>query len=198
LPLTRNITPDPAYKSSQTISLDLDIGNSPTPNISITNPSPVQHRIVHSTSSPQILIPLHLWEQGTISAHTAQSVETTHKPNSPAVTEPPPTITSVTALFGPIDPPNDPPIDPNTTMSINATITSPNPPNNGMKGMAPSIFNGDCSHSEAFWNEFCCYRLLNCNNKSVKVLFFRVLTALSYIKGPLIGDWVNARDEELE
>jgi hypothetical protein len=134
----------------------------------------------------------------TISAHTAQSVETTHKPNSPAVTQPPPTIASVTALFGPLDPPNDPPVDPDTEMSVNATTTTPNPPNNGMKGTAPAIFTGDHSRSDTFWNEFRRYCLLNRNNKSVKVPFFRVLTTLSYIQGPLVEDWVNARDEELE
>jgi hypothetical protein len=130
----------------------------------------------------------------TISAHTAHDIETTHEPNSPAVTQPHPTIASVTALFRP----TDPPIDPDTTMSVNATTTTPNPPNGGMKGTAPAIFTGDRSRSDAFWNEFHHYRLLNRNNESVKVPFFRVLTALSYIKGPLVEDWVNARDEELE
>jgi hypothetical protein len=131
-------------------------------------------------------------------AHTAQSIKTTHKPNSPAVTKPPPTIASVTASFGPIDPPIYPPIEPNTTMSVNTTVTIPNPPNNGMKGTAPSIFDGHHSCSDVFWNEFHCYCLLNRNNESVKVPFFRVLTTLSYIKGPLVEDWVNTQDEELE
>jgi hypothetical protein len=105
----------------------------------------------------------------TISAHTTQSIETTHKPNSPAVTQPPPTIASVTAQFGPINPPNDPPVDPDTTMSVNATVTTTNPPNNGMKGTAPAIFNSDRSRSDAFWNEFRRYRLLNCYGWSAVV-----------------------------
>jgi hypothetical protein len=46
--------------------------------------------------------------------------------------------------------------------------------------------------SDVFWNKFHHYHLLNCNNESVKVPFFRVLTTLSYIKGPLVKDWVNA------
>jgi hypothetical protein len=83
-------------------------------------------------------------------------------------------------------------------MSVNATTTTPNPPNGGMKGTAPAIFTGDRSRSDTFWNKFHRYRLLKRNNESVKVPFFRVLTALSYIKGPLVEDWVNARDEELE
>jgi hypothetical protein len=40
--------------------------------------------------------------------------------------------------------------------------------------------------------------LLNRNNDSINIPFFRVLTALLYIKGPLVEDWVNAQDEELE
>jgi hypothetical protein len=130
----------------------------------------------------------------TISAHTAHDIETIHEPNSPAVTQPPPTIASITTPFEP----TDPPIDPDTIMSVNATTTTPNPPNGGMKGIAPAVFTGDRSRSDAFWNEFCHYRLLNRNNESIKVPFFRVLTALSYIKGPLVEDWVNTRDEELE
>jgi hypothetical protein len=114
------------------------------------------------------------------------------------MTQPPPSISSVTALFGPTDPPIDPPADPDTIMSVNATTTTTNPPSNGMKGTAPAIFTGDRSRSDVFWNEFRCYRLLNRNNESVKVPFFRVLMALSYIRGPLVEGWVNARDEELE
>jgi hypothetical protein len=40
--------------------------------------------------------------------------------------------------------------------------------------------------------------MLNHNNEAISVLFYRVLTALSYIKGPIIEDWVNAQGEALE
>jgi hypothetical protein len=72
------------------------------------------------------------------------------------------------------------------------------PSSNGLKGTAPVVFTSDHSRSESFWNEFCRYRLLNRNNKSISIPFFCVLTALSYIKGPLVKDWVNMQDKELE
>jgi hypothetical protein len=84
-------------------------------------------------------------------------------------------------------------------MSANVTTVAPvHTPSNGLKGTAPAVFNGDRSRSESFWNEFRRYRLLNRNNESISIPFFRVLTALSYIKGPMVEDWVNAQDEELE
>jgi hypothetical protein len=85
-------------------------------------------------------------------------------------------------------------------MSANVTTVTPahTPASNGLKGTAPAVFNGDRSRSESFWNEFRRYRLLNRNNDSISILFFRVLTVLSYIKGPLVEDWVNACDVELE
>jgi hypothetical protein len=67
-----------------------------------------------------------------------------------------------------------------------------------MKGTAPGVFNGDRSRSDVFWNEFRRYRLLNRNNESISNTFFRVLTALSYIKGPMVEDWVNSQAETLE
>jgi hypothetical protein len=84
-------------------------------------------------------------------------------------------------------------------MSANVTTVAPTrTSSNGLKGTAPAVFTGDRSRSESFWNEFRRYRLLNRNNESISIPFFRVLTALSYIKGPMVEDWVNAQDEELE
>jgi hypothetical protein len=85
-------------------------------------------------------------------------------------------------------------------MSANVTTVAPThaPSSNGLKGTAPAVFTGDRSRSESFWNEFRRYRLLNQNNESISIPFFRVLMALSYIKGPMVEDWVNAQDEELE
>jgi hypothetical protein len=130
----------------------------------------------------------------TVSAHSAVSTQSTH----PSATENP-TISSITSAFGPVNisvPSETPDID----MSVNVTTTAPThaPPSNGLKGTAPAVFNGDRSRSESFWNEFRRYRLLNRNNESISIPFFRVLTALSYIKGPLVEDWVNACDVELE
>jgi hypothetical protein len=87
------------------------------------------------------------------------------------------------------------PLDPPATMSVNTTTTT-NASSNGLKGVAPTIFTGDQSKSKTFLNEFRRYRLLNKNNDTISIPFYRVLTALSYIKGPLVEDWVNARDQE--
>jgi len=131
----------------------------------------------------------------TASAHTPESV---HEPNSPAVTEPNISLDTAVATIELNQTEN-----PDVEMSANVTTTggtgsTGTPPNGGLKGIAPGIFNGDRSRSDAFWNEFRRYRLLNRNNESINVPFYRVLTALSYIKGPLVEDWVNAQSEELE
>jgi hypothetical protein len=129
----------------------------------------------------------------TISAHSAVSVQSTHLPATEN-----PTISSITSAFGPVN--VDTPIEtPDVDMSANVTTVAPvHTPSNGLKGTAPAVFTGDRSRSESFWNEFRRYRLLNRNNESISIPFFRVLTALSYIKGPIVEDWVNAQDEELE
>jgi hypothetical protein len=129
----------------------------------------------------------------TISAHSAVSIQSTH---SPVTENPSASIRSITSAFGSINTPTE---APDVDMSVNVTTTAPaHAPSNGLKGTAPAVFNGDRSRSESFWNEFCRYRLLNRNNESISIPFFRVLTALSYIKGPMVEDWVNAQDEELE
>jgi hypothetical protein len=134
----------------------------------------------------------------TMSAHSAVSVQSTHKPSSPPLENPVVSIQTITSSFGPIN--VDTPIKtPDIDMSANVTTVAPThtPSSNGLKGTAPAVFTGDRSCSESFWNEFRCYRLLNRNNESISIPFFCVLTALSYIKGPLVEDWVNAQDEEL-
>jgi hypothetical protein len=133
-----------------------------------------------------------------VSAHSAVSVQSIHKPNSPAIENPIVSIQSITSSFGPIN--IDTPTEaPDIDMSANITTVAPThaPSSNGLKGTAPAVFTGDCSRSEAFWNEFHRYRLLNRNNDSINIPFFCMLTALSYIKGPLVEDWVNAQDKEL-
>jgi hypothetical protein len=135
----------------------------------------------------------------TISAHSAVSVQSVHEPNSPATENPTVSINSITASFGPIN--IDPPAEnPNVNMSANITTIAPThtPASNGLKGTAPAIFTRDRSRSEVFWNEFHHYHLLNRNNELISIPFFCILTALSYIKGPLVEDWVNTCDEELE
>jgi hypothetical protein len=138
----------------------------------------------------------------TASAHSAVSIQSIHDPSSPAVPNPTPSISTVTASFGPTAPPNITPIRPpspvDVTMSVNATTTTGTTPSNGMKGVAPAIFNSDRSKSDSFWNEFRRYRLLNRKNESVSIPFYRVLTVLSYIRGPIVEDWVNSQAGLLE
>ena len=94
-----------------------------------------------------------------------------------------------------------PPIQP-TTMSAGATRTAPAPAtaptsNGGLRGVPPTIFNGDRSKANTFWAEFRRYALNNRTHPAMTLPFDRVLTALSYIQGPLIDDWVNAQENHL-
>jgi hypothetical protein len=123
---------------------------------------------------------------------TKVSMNLTHLP----IPDPTPSIDTLVASINPIvslqgtlplNPPN---------MSVNNTTT--NAPSGGFKGIAPNIFTGDHSRSDAFWNEFCHYRMLNRQNNAMSIPFYRILTVLSYIKGPIVEDWVNAVDKDLE
>ena len=89
----------------------------------------------------------------------------------------------------PEDPPNDP---------ITNNMAGNGGNGGALRGMAPSIFTGDRSRSDAFTSEFRRYRLLNRNNDAIANPFNRDLTALSYIKGPLVEDWVSSQDRCLE
>jgi hypothetical protein len=71
-------------------------------------------------------------------------------------------------------------------------------PQTSLKGVAPDIFTGDRSRSDEFLNQFRRFKLVNKHNDTMKIPFFRILTALSYIRGPLVEDWVNAQDKRLE
>ena len=125
---------------------------------------------------------------------TTQSSSAPLPPTGPPVDIPDPTTLSISTI-APVTS-TAPAPDP-ATMSVNATMVAPTP-SNGLKGIASTIFTGDRSKADTFMNEFRRYRLLNRNNESISIPFYRVLTALSYIKGPLVEDWVNARDHRLE
>jgi hypothetical protein len=107
----------------------------------------------------------------TVSAHSAISVQSVHKPNSPAVEKPVASIYSITSTFGPTNV-NAPTENPDIDMSANVTTVAPvhTPSSNRLKGTAPTVFTGNQSRSESFWNEFCRYRLLNCNNDSISIM----------------------------
>ena len=143
----------------------------------------------------------------TASAHTAIDVDAPTDPLDPSAPATPhqthsidtfaAAISTVISLQGnlPLDPPQQTPAN----MSANTTITtSTNPPLNGLKGIAPAVFDGTCSWAENFLNEFWRFRLLNWSSDIINIPFYQVLTALSYIHGPIIKDWVNTQDWWLE
>ena len=106
------------------------------------------------------------------------------------------TLDPVVSLQGslPLDPPTQP------TMSANATTTTPAnppPPSGGMRGVPPTIFNGTCSQADDFWGQFCRFKLVNCTHKAMKIPFDQVLTALTYMHGPLINDWIDQQEKKL-
>ena len=92
--------------------------------------------------------------------------------------------------------PNNPENPPDEPITHNMAGNGGN--GGALRGTAPSIFTGDRSRSDAFTSEFHRYCLLNRNNDAIANPFNRVLTALSYIKGPLVEDWVSAQDRCLE
>jgi hypothetical protein len=95
----------------------------------------------------------------TASAHTAQSVDSIHDPNSPAITKPTLSLDTTSISFSPIAPPETtparPPSPPDVTMLVNTTTTTGTAPMNSLKGVVPAVFNRDHSKSDSFWNEFC-------------------------------------------
>ena len=105
------------------------------------------------------------------------------------------TLDPVVSLQGslPLDPPQE-------TMSVNVTTTTPavNAPSiGGMRGVPPTIFDGTRSKADDFIGQFRRFRLVNRSHEAMKVPFNRVLTALMYIRGPLINDWVDQQEKKL-
>ena len=85
-------------------------------------------------------------------------------------------------------------------MSVNVTTatSAPNlPSNGGMRGVSPMIFDGMRSHADDFWGQFHRFKMVNRSHDAMKVLFDRVLTALIYMRGPLINDWVDQQEKKL-
>ena len=94
----------------------------------------------------------------------------------------------------PLDPPQQ------ETMSVNVTTTAPtsNPPSvGGMRGVPPTMFDGTRSHADDFWGQLRRFKMVNRNHESMKVPYDRVLTALTYMRGPLINDWVDQQEKKL-
>ena len=85
-----------------------------------------------------------------------------------------------------------------TGSSGTATATLTTPTSNGkLAGLPPTVFTGDRTESNKFLKEFKQWRLLNRDHNEMKQPYNRVLMALTYIKGPRVEDWQEARLEEL-
>jgi hypothetical protein len=66
-----------------------------------------------------------------------------------------------------------------------------------LRGKEPDIFNGDRTKSETFKQQFRLYKELNQNNEVMNVPHYRVAYALTFIKGPLVQDWVQDQIDNL-
>ena len=60
-----------------------------------------------------------------------------------------------------------------------------------MKGNPPTIFTGDRSKSDNFLREFKIYHMANSQNNSMLVPLDRIGLAISFIRGPMVNDWVE-------
>ena len=117
---------------------------------------------------------------------TPTTTHTTTKANVTHIEEP------NIEIFEP--PPQIPAQNPQTNMAANATIMNPAnvpSPTTGLLGVPPPIFDGTRAKANVFWATFNHYKLLNRNNISISNPFNRILTALSYMRGPSIDTWVD-------
>ena len=59
------------------------------------------------------------------------------------------------------------------------------------------MFDGTRSKADDFMGQFRRYKLVNRSHETMKVPFDRVLAALTYLRGPLINDWVDEQEKKL-
>ena len=60
-----------------------------------------------------------------------------------------------------------------------------------MKGNPPTIFTGDWSKSDDFLWEFKIYRMANSQNNSMLIPLDQIGLTISFIRGPMVNDWVK-------
>ncbi|KAH9017702.1 hypothetical protein EDB85DRAFT_2154956 [Lactarius pseudohatsudake] len=120
-------------------------------------------------------------------------------PLGTAPTEPPQTTTAApvipvtnTPIAPPVAPPTSAPVPPTPTPMATPTTSG------GLRGLPPAVFTGDRSKSDQFLRDFRRFKILNRSNDIMSNPFNRVMHALSYMRGPNVDDWVDARDRELE
>ena len=66
-----------------------------------------------------------------------------------------------------------------------------------MRGIQPAIFDGTHALADDFWAQFRRYKMVNHTHNSMTKAYDRVLTALTYIWGPMVNDWVNTQENNL-
>ena len=69
-----------------------------------------------------------------------------------------------------------------------AAAAAPTPSNGSMRGIQPAIFDGTRALADDFWAQFRRYKMVNCTHDSMTKAYDRVLTALTYIRGPMVND----------
>ena len=76
---------------------------------------------------------------------------------------------------------------------MNTTRTTPNPPANGdLIGNPPNIYNGDHqSEVQRFITQFGLFRIVNETNPVMTNPRRRIALALTYIRGPIVDNWVS-------
>ena len=126
-----------------------------------------------------------------------------NEPFDEAVVTPGPLDEALAAALNPIVSLQSLPLDPpqQETMSVNVTTAAPAqnaPLNGGMRGVPPTIFDGTRSKADDFIGQFRRFKMVNRTHDTMKVPYDRVLTALTYIRGPLINDWVDQQEKKLE
>ena len=78
-----------------------------------------------------------------------------------------------------------------------AVAAIPTSSNGGMRGIPPAIFDGIHALADEFWAQFRRYKMVNRTHDSMTKAYDRVLTALTYIWGPMVNDWVNTQENIL-
>ena len=66
-----------------------------------------------------------------------------------------------------------------------------------MRGKPPTIFDRTHALADEFWAQFRWYKMVNCTHESMTKAYNRVLTALTYIWGPMVNNWVNTQENIL-
>ena len=102
------------------------------------------------------------------------------------------------------------PVQPTITMSASAAgggggggggaptaATLPSPLNGSMHGIPPAIFDGTHTLADEFWAQFRRYKMVNRTHNSMTKAYDRVLTAPTYIQGPMVNDWANTQENNL-